>query len=166
MINLSDITICKAIIEDAKTLTDISFAAKRHWNYPENYYDLWKDELTITNEYIHQHIVYKAQLADLTIGFYSIVEIKSDFYAGDIFVKKGFWMEHIFIRPEYHKFGIGSLLIDHARKTSKSMEIHSLLIFVDPYAKGFYEKIGANFLYESKSSIPNRLIPVYELEIC
>ncbi|MFO7658287.1 MAG: GNAT family N-acetyltransferase [Bacteroidales bacterium] len=165
MIDLFKIVIDKAIDNDSSILTEISFAAKRHWNYPDNYYDIWKDELTITKDYIRQNIVYKAQLGDLTLGFYSIVENKSDIYSGETLVKKGFYLEHIFIRPEYHKFGIGRLMIDHAKKISKNTGINNMLIFVDPYAKGFYDKIGADYLYDSKSSIPGRLIPVYDLKV-
>ena len=90
MTDLSKIVINKAIEDDSNILTEISFAAKRHWKYPDNYFDLWKDELTITKDYINQNIVYKAQLGDLTLGFYSIVENKSDFYSGETFVKQGF----------------------------------------------------------------------------
>jgi len=71
-------------------LTEISFAAKRHWKYPENDFALWKDELTLTEDYIRQNIVYKAQLGSLTLGFQSIVENKSDFYSGNPFIKKDF----------------------------------------------------------------------------
>jgi len=165
MTDLSKIMINKAIDNDSNILTEISFAAKRHWNYPDKYYDLWKDELTITKDYIRQSILYKAQFGDLIVGFYSIVENKSDFYSGETFVKKGFYLEHIFIRPEYHKFGIGRLMIDHAKKISENNGIDNLLIFVDPYAKGFYDKIGADYLYDSKSSIPGRLIPLYDLKV-
>jgi len=165
MTDLSKIVINKAIEDDSNILTEISFAAKRHWKYPDNYFDLWKDELTITKDYINQNIVYKAQLGDLTLGFYSIVENKSDFYSGETFVKQGFYLEHIFIKPEYHKFGIGRLMIDHAKRISKNTGINNMLIFVDPYVKGFYDKIGADYLYDSKSSIPGRLIPVYELKV-
>jgi GNAT superfamily N-acetyltransferase len=165
MMDLRKIEINKAQDTDCDILTEISFAAKRHWNYPENYYDVWKDELTITEDYINHGIVYKAQLGDLILGFYSIVENKSDFYSGETFVKKGFWLEHIFIKPDYHKFGIGRLMINHAKSISKNMGTNNLLIFVDPNAKGFYDKVGADYLYDSKSSIPGRLIPVYDLKV-
>ena len=164
MIDLTLIKIEKAMNNDYIILTEISFAEKRHWHYPDSYYEIWKDELTITRDYIAQNTVYKANLNDFTLGFYSIVENKSDFYSGETFVKKGFWLEHLFIRPDYHKFGLGRLMIDHAKMISKKMGINDLLIFVDPYAKGFYEKIGADYLYDSKSSIPGRLIPVYNLK--
>jgi Acetyltransferases len=165
MIDLKKIEISKAQEADSDALTEISFAAKRHWNYPEYYYERWKNELTITREYILNNIVYKAQSADLILGFYAIVDNKSDFWSGETFVKKGFWLEHIFIKPEYHKLGIGRLLIEHAGTVSKNMGVSDLLIFVDPYAKGFYDKMGADYLYDSKSSIPGRLIPVYNFKI-
>ena len=165
MIDLKEISINKAHDSDFETLTEISFSAKRHWNYPENYFVIWKDELTITEEYINKNIVYKALFLDTVLGFYSIVENENDFLTNEIFVKKGFWLEHIFIRPEFHKIGIGRVLIDHAKMISKCKGISNLLIFVDPFAKGFYDKIGAEFLYESNSSISERLIPIYVLKI-
>ena len=165
MIELEKIQIRQAQDIDSDLLTEISFAAKRHWNYPDNYYDLWKDELTITKDYINQNMVFKALYQDSVIGFYSVIENETDFFAGETFVKKGFWLEHIFIKPEYHKLGIGLLLINHAKRVSKDFGISDLLIFVDPYAKGFYDKVGAEYLYDSKSSIPDRMIPVYGLKI-
>ena len=165
MIELEKIQIRQAQDIDSDLLTEISFAAKRHWNYPDNYYDLWKEELTITKNYINQNIVFKALYQDSVIGFYSIIENEADFFAGETFVKKGFWLEHIFIKPKYHKQGIGLLLINHAKHVSKDFGISDLLIFVDPYAKGFYDKVGAEYLYDSKSSIPDRMIPVYGLKI-
>ena len=165
MIERNKIQISKTQNSDAEVLTDISFAAKKHWNYPDSYYDLWRDELTITKEYIQQNIVFKALYVDVVIGFYSITENKDDFYSGDTFVKQGFWLEHLFIKPEYHKLGIGVSMINHAKQVSRDLGIRNLFIFVDPYAKGFYDRVGAEYLYDSKSSIPGRIIPVYGLRI-
>ena len=123
------------------------------------------DKLGERKEYILQNIVFKALYMDVVIGFYSITENKEDFYSGEIFVKQGFWLEHLFIKPEYHKLGVGTLMMNHAKQVSRDLGITDLLIFVDPYAKGFYDKVGAEYLYESKSSIPGRMIPVYGLRI-
>ena len=95
-------------------------------------------------------IVYEAQFRDLIPEFYSIVENKADFYSGNTLVKKGFWLEHIFIKPDYHKLVIGSLLINHAKTISRTRDISNLFIFADPFAKGFHDKIGADFLYDSE----------------
>jgi GNAT superfamily N-acetyltransferase len=149
---------------DAAILTNIAFSAKRHWPYPESYFTIWHKELTITCDYITAHTIYKIIRDNTVAGFYSIVHNAKDFYSGEVFVQKGFWLEHLFIRPEYHNQGMGRMLTDHAKKVAKSQGIDALLIFVDPNAKGFYDKIGADFLYDSKSSIPGRMIPVYKLK--
>ena len=166
MIELRKIEIRQAQPIESDLLTEISFAAKKHWNYPDNYYDIWRDELIITKDYIHQNIVFEALYQNSVLGFYSIIENEADFYTDDnTFVKKGFWLEHLFIKPAYHKLGIGMLLMNHAKKISRDSGISDLLIFADPNAKGFYDKAGAEYLYESKSSIPGRTVPVYGLKI-
>jgi GNAT superfamily N-acetyltransferase len=164
MIDLKEIKIIKAGETDTTALTEISFAAKRHWKYPEYYYDLWKNELTLTVDYLNVNVVYKAVYQHLILGFYSIVENKADYYAGEVLIKKGFWLDHVFVRPAFHGMGIGRLLIEHARMISESKGISHLLIFADPNSKEFYDKIGARYLHDSKSSIPGRLLPVYELK--
>lgn len=163
--DLHEIYISKAQSSDYLTLTEISFASKRYWKYPDHFYEIWEKELTITNDYIDQNIVYKAVYQNSILGFYSIIENKSDFYSGDVFVNKGYWLEHLFIRPDFLKQGIGRIIIDHAKALCISMRIDSLMIFVDPFASGFYDKVGVEYLYNSKSSIPDRMIPVCQLKV-
>ena len=78
---------------------------------------------------------------------------------------KGYWMEHIFIYPEYITKGVGSVLIEHMKSYCRVNDIRLLTVFVDPFAEGFYKKIGASFKYLSKSNIPDREIPVYEIQV-
>lgn len=157
-------TIQTAKPQDHELLTEIAFAAKKHWNYPEHYFDIWKNELTISKNYVLKNIVFKTILNLETIGFYSIVFNPNDYYSGDVFVQKGFWLEHIFILPQYHGKGIGTTMINHAKKTVKQKGAKQLLIFVDPLAEGFYKAIGAEFIQYSNSSIPERKLPVYALK--
>ena len=154
-----------ATLADAPILTKIAFSAKRHWNYPESYFTIWANELTISENYIQRNTVYKYSDEDKVIGFYSLVYNPDNFFAGKVFVEQGYWLEHIFILPQYHKRGIGRKLINHLLDIAKTKNIKEILIFVDPYAKGFYEKTGAIFAYNSKSSIPGRTIPVYKLKV-
>jgi len=154
-----------ALPGEAEILTEIAFAAKRTWKYPESYFEIWKDELTITNEYINNNIVFVAETDNQVVGFYSIVVIQKDFMAGNVLVKKGFWMEHLFINPSFQKRGIGRMLMEHALNYCEENWIDELKIFVDPHAAGFYEKMGATFIENSPSSIEGRAIPVYGFKI-
>lgn len=157
--------IVEAITQDASTLTEIAFAAKRQWNYPEHYYEIWKNELTITPEYILGNRVYVAKIQSRSIGFYSITENLDDFYSDDVLIKKGYWLEHIFVLPDYQRQGIGVNLVEHAKSICRGSGIQSLHIFVDPFSRTFYDKIKAVYLYDSRSSVPDRDIPVYKLII-
>jgi GNAT superfamily N-acetyltransferase len=165
MIEQIELIVERAQPTDHEGLTEISFTAKRHWNYPENYFQIWKDELTISSDYICKNTVFNAVLNGIVVGFYSLVENPQDFYSGEVFVSKGFWLEHIFILPEFHHRGIGRFMIEHAKNTALKIGASCLLVFSDPYAKGFYERMGARFLYDSKSSIPDRSIPVFEIAV-
>jgi maltose O-acetyltransferase len=150
-----------ALPSEAETLTKIAFSAKQTWDYPESYFEIWKDELTITKDYINDNIVFVAENEDQVVGFYSIVAVVNDFMAGNVLVKKGFWLEHLFIEPSFQHKDIGQKLMKHALNYCEENWIDELRIFVDPHAVGFYEKLGATFIENSPSSIQGREIPVY-----
>jgi hypothetical protein len=44
-------TIEFANVNNSERLTEIAFSAKKYWNYPNEYYEIWKNELTINEEY-------------------------------------------------------------------------------------------------------------------
>ena len=159
------ISICRTEPDEHRDLTEVAFAAKRHWNYPEEYIALWKNELTISEAYIRNNVVYTVRDDEKTVGFYSLVENPDDFYAGEVLMTKGWWLEHMFIIPEYHRWGIGRQMVAHVKGYAAELKIAELRIFVDPFARGFYDHVGAVFLYDAKSSIPGRTIPVYALRV-
>jgi len=53
-----EFTVRKALPGDSQPLTRLSFVAKRYWNYPEEYFNIWKNELTISPDYIGKNIVF------------------------------------------------------------------------------------------------------------
>lgn len=160
-----NIIVRPATIHDSEALTKISFAAKRYWKYPEEYLEIWKDELTITPLYIMNNILYVAEEDGQAVGYFSLVEVKGDFWSREVLVNKGFWLDHIFILPRYIGQGIGSKLISVFKEKCKEMKIDKVKIFADPNAKGFYDKIKAHYLGEVPSSIEGRTISLYELFI-
>jgi len=151
---------------DCKVLTEISFIAKSFWNYPDEYMKLWKEELTIRKKYLNNKIVRCYEQEGKLIGFYSIFEMSEQKTFGKVYLEQGFWLDHMFILPKYHKKGIGREFIEDIKILSKKQQIgKSLKIFVDPNAKGFYLKVGAKEIRVSESSIPNRTIPVMEIDL-
>lgn len=147
---------------ESAVLTDISFCAKRVWGYPEEYFTVWKNELTITPEYIEKNRVFAAEQGGEIIGYFSVVEVKQGFYSGKVFVRQGFWLEHIFVRPSQMRKGVGRELMRFCRQYCLNEGIARLYIFSDPHARGFYEKLGAVYLGESPSSIEGRSVSLFE----
>lgn len=145
----------KALEEDARELTRIAFAAKRYWNYPEEYYKVWEAELTITPAYISNNDVFLAvDGAGKIIGFYSVVEWRDNIY-----------LDHIFIDTRFLKQGIGSNLMKHLIKMQQEKGVETINILVDPNAAGFYDKIRAEFIKYVQSNIAGREIPLYRIKL-
>jgi len=162
---MTELKIRHAKSPDCTILTDVSFGAKRYWNYPDEYMERWKAELTITPAYIESNTVFVGELEDKIVGFYSLIEIQQDLEIGSVLIEKGIWLDHMFILPEYMGKGIGTKFTTHMKAYLSEKRVDKVLIFVDPNAKGFYEKGGAKFRRESDSSIPGRKIPVYEMKV-
>lgn len=147
---------------DADRLTEIAFSAKRHWQYPEEYYQQWTRELTITDQYITQNIVKCLLSNSAIIGFYSLCFVDKDQLFADIRVECGYWLDHMFLEEKSIGKGFGTEMFIDLHKEIRKRNISQFKVFVDPNATGFYEKMGCKFLRNSSSSIKDRIIPVYE----
>ena len=149
----------RATARDHAELTDIAYAAKRHWNYPASYFELWREELTITPASIAGHEVHLHRCGGETTAFYALAELEEDLQVGNIVVEAGLWLEHMFVRPRYMGQGIGRLLFAHCL-TICALKNHAFLgILADPNARSFYEKLGCLFVRDYPSTIPGRTTP-------
>jgi GNAT superfamily N-acetyltransferase len=154
-----------AKIEEAEILSGISFRSKRYWGYPEEYYGIWSDELTLNADYIQKNDVFVFEDHGAIIGYYSIVELKDDVEVSDIAISRGFWLEHMFVEPGSIGKGVGKKMFDHLRQRCRGRGITDLGILADPNSKGFYEKMGCEYQREYPSTIENRTTPLLKLTI-
>jgi GNAT superfamily N-acetyltransferase len=124
--------IARAKPEDAALLTQIAFAAKRHWGYPERWIETWRDALTVRPEFLATHETYAAILDGCTVGFYAMG-------------RKGerFDLQHLWVLPEAMGRGVGRSLFLHALARTRELGCRELEIESDPNAEGFYEHMGA-----------------------
>lgn len=150
---------------EAKILTRISFASKGYWRYPQEYFEIWNNELTICPGYIEKNDVFVYELDGLIVGYYSIVELTEDIDVSNIKIKEGFWLEHMFIEPDHIGRGIGSKIFFHMRNHCKTKGIEKLRILADPNSKGFYTKMGCEYVKEFPSTIINRTTPYLVLKV-
>jgi GNAT superfamily N-acetyltransferase len=150
---------------EAEILTGISFAAKGYWRYPQEYFRIWADELTIRPEYIGNNDVFVLEQDGVVVGYYAVVELKEDIRAARVTIGKGFWLEHMFIEPRSLRKGMGTWMFIHLRDLCRSRGISELGILADPHAGGFYEKMGCEYKGEYPSTISGRTTPFFLLKV-
>lgn len=127
-----NIAIRRAQPHEAAILTTIAHAAKRHWNYPEDWIAQWKSDLTFTPEFIRDNEVFVAVLNDQIAGCCALVLTGS---LAEI--------EHMWMRPEHMGTGVGRALFAHAKQRAEERGAKVLELSADPNAEGFYARMGA-----------------------
>jgi GNAT superfamily N-acetyltransferase len=147
-------TILRAIPEQAETLTAIAIAAKRHWNYPEKWIQIWLPLLTVTADYIRENETWAAVQNERRIAYYSL---KND---------GGFlWLDNLWVLPEFMGQGIGRDLFQHALERSRTLGASTLKIEADPNAQSFYEKMGARKIGEHQTEVDGQPRVLHVMEI-
>jgi N-acetylglutamate synthase-like GNAT family acetyltransferase len=141
----------QATPDDAAALTELAHAAKRHWGYPERWIELWKDDLTITPEFVANSEVFVALLGAEIVGCCALV-LGSNSTAE---------LEHMWIKPAQIGTGVGRILFEHAKGLATKLNVRRLEISSDPNAEGFYRHMGATRIGEVRSEIEGqpRLLP-------
>jgi len=142
--------------EQAESLTQIAFAAKRHWGYPERWIELWSLILTITEEFIQKHPTFAVNVEGKPVGFYALS-----------FEKDKANLEHLWVLPAYMKQGIGKALFKHAIIQCQKLGARILEIESDPNAQGFYEHMGAIKIGELVSEVDGqpRTLPTLKINL-
>lgn len=147
---------------DCETLTEISFSSKSYWDYPKEYFQVWEKELTITKQYVDSNFVQVAEDDRAVVGYYSVVVLEKELKIANFTMSRGIWLEHVFIQPELIGRGYGKQLMQHLLESARRYQWDELKILADPHSKGFYEKLGANYIREVESNIPGRTVSYFE----
>ena len=149
------IEIRRAHPDEADTLTEIAHAAKRHWKYPESWIQQWQMDLTITGEFIRTHEVFVATINHAIAGCCALV------ITGTLAE-----IEHMWIRPEQMGSGVGRALFEHARARAVEQGASVLELSADPYAEGFYARMGAKRIGEIPADMDGqpRVLPRMRIE--
>jgi GNAT superfamily N-acetyltransferase len=145
-----------ALPADADALTRIAISAKRHWNYPERWMEIWTPQLTFTPEYFQANESWVAEVDNSPVAFYTIQE------------KDGSaWLENMWVLPEYIGKGIGKELFLHAVSRSRLMGHLVIKLEADPNALGFYEKMGMRKIGETSYPFEDqkRILPLMEMTL-
>lgn len=144
----------KAQPNDSKLLSKTTFESKKMWNYTDDQMNLWIEELTITEPYIEENIVFKIFDNDKYIGFFSLV-------AKEEFIE----IDHFWLLPKNTRKGYGGKTFNFIKKMAKELDYDILEVYAEPNANKFYEKIGGKKIRSKESKIKGRFLDVYEIKI-
>lgn len=146
----------RAKANDAETLSEIAFAAKSYWKYPESWLNSWRNLLTITPEFIEQSEVFAVVENQRILGFYAVT-----------LEGEKAQLEHLWITPEKIGGGIGKKLFAHALEKARLSGAKVFEIESEPNAEEFYRKQGAEKFGESVSEIEDtkRVLPLMRIYI-
>lgn len=137
--------------EDAAILTEIAFAAKRYWGYPERCIQSWKDVLKIQPEIISSDETYIAYAEGQAVGFYALAKRKGQMS-----------LEHLWVLPKAMGKGVGRALFGHAVQRAKAQGVETIEIESDPNAEKFYLQMGARRVSSKSTELEGqpRVLPV------
>jgi len=145
----------KAQNVDAIDLTELTIHSKSYWGYSLEQIAQWKDDLTISVEYINQAEVYKLIKENQLVGYYSYLELDN----------KKVKLDNIFLEPDFIGKGYGKVMINHFIQHVKDKGYERIELESEPNAEKFYQNLGFKVIGWLESSIKNRFLPIMELEI-
>ncbi len=143
----------RAVPEDAERLTDLTMRSKAFWGYDSSQMELWRDELSISPDYIQTNPVYKLVDEGGINGFYAFKRMNQNTVQ----------LDSLFIEPRFIGKGYGSLLLEDFLERVQDVEQVRVILEADPNAQGFYLDKGFQITGHKETSIPGRYLPVMEL---
>jgi predicted N-acetyltransferase YhbS len=144
----------RAAAEDADALSDLAHRAKAHWGYPASWMREWDAQLTIIPGYLEMHDVFVAEDNGTIVGMCALEDQRVRWH-----------LEHVWVEPAQHGHGVGRALVLHALEQARQRHGGVVELFSDPFASGFYERLGARRAGDVPAPMPgarDRTLPRYE----
>ena len=143
--------------DDADALTDLAHRAKAHWGYPASWMREWDPQLTIIPGYLESHDVWVVERDDAIVGMCALEDLGARWS-----------LEHVWVDPAAHRGGIGRALVLHALDQARRRRPGVVELLADPYASGFYERLGARHAGDVAAPMPgarHRTLPMFEFDL-
>ncbi|MEV6239293.1 GNAT family N-acetyltransferase [Lentzea sp. NPDC051838] len=141
--------------DEAGVLTDLAMAAKAFWGYDDAFMEACRDEMTFDPADVAARHVVVAEIDGVVTGFYSVDGTPP---AGEL--------GNMWVRPDAIGTGLGRVLWLDALATALDLGHEHLDIDADPFAEGFYLRMGAERIGETPSgSIPGRILPLLRIAV-
>ena len=135
----------KAKSKDDAILSDIALKGKSFWDYEIQQLNEWKDDLTITPNYIEDNDVYKLVVEFEIDGFFSFLTSENNTLK----------LDYLFIYPQYIGKGYGKILLNKAIEVAKEKKSLKIILDADPNAESFISILASKLMH--KKSLPLKI---------
>ena len=143
----------KSLTKQHFELTNIALVSKKHWNYSDELMALWKDDLTITPDFIKEnHVFHVENNDDEMVGFYAFIIDGNHVH-----------LDSLFVLPEEIGKGFGNFLMNDFLDKIKPFKPESIIVEADPNAENFYKKFGFETINYKPTKIKGRFLPIMKL---
>ncbi len=144
------ITFKKAKVDQAAVLSSLTIRSKKSWRYDDLFMEKMKEYLEVPESMIERDIVYTMNRGDELIGFFSLTNDGKNDY-----------LEDFFLDPKYIGKGYGRKMWQYMIEIASNNMVMNIIIESEPFAEGFFEKMGAVKIGEKVSqAIDNRKLPI------
>ncbi|MHA1599910.1 MAG: GNAT family N-acetyltransferase [Alphaproteobacteria bacterium] len=144
------VTIRPARAHEAEALSAVAIKSKAHWGYDAAFMENCRAEIHVSPEEIEQLTVVVAQIGPEIAGFYSLEPNGTG----------GGELQKFFVQPDFIGHGVGRRLFEDMLQHANNAGFQEIFLDSDPYALGFYERMGCTVVGEAPSgSIPGRMLP-------
>lgn len=144
-----------AKLEEGKILSEIALNSKAYWGYDKDFIKACREDLSVDEKYISTKAVYVLEIELHAVGFFCL---SKNGEMGEL--------EALFIEPKYIGKGLGRLLWNSILEKAGEMGIKEFTIDSDPYAEGFYRKMGAARIGEVDSTVfKDRKLPLMKVVV-
>ena len=139
---------------EGERLREIAEASKRHWGYDAEWVRDWAAMGDFSPAGLGAKEFYVAESGGRAVAWASMIPQRETCILDDL------WVE-----PEWIGKGIGAELFHFTADRARELGAERLEWEAEPHAVGFYEKMGAVWLRDSKPTVWGRVIPVMGVDL-
>ena len=139
----------RARVEEAGVLSDIAMRSKAHWGYDDAFIEACREELTVRPALVEGGGIWVAERDGAILGF---LDVRVEDGIAEVYA--------CFVEPDAIGSGAGRVIWDKIEELARDAGVSEIGVDSDPYAEGFYQRMGAVRVGEVASgSIPGRVLP-------
>jgi len=135
---MEDIRIRPARSGEGPMLTELAYASKRTWGYPEETLDEWNGPLTVLEVHLREEAYFVAEAEcggrPVPVGFFSLMPVERPDTLD---------LDHFWVLPEAQGRGVGRRMFESAVREARLRGASRMTITAEPRAEAFYLKMGA-----------------------